>query len=192
MALQLRTEAADLAQRAIIAANDILTAAGYPPLPGTTTTPTPAPTISAPLVGGNNWGTITGPSFNFGANVIGGGSGSWGTLTGLPEGFSFGANVIGGGGGYGPSGVSGNPSVRIAEAIQKSIDTQETMLASGIMIPSGSFPMPGALSLSSLPTPSNPFLEMSEHIAIGKVEDELGRPVAYLTQGDKDYFGITT
>jgi hypothetical protein len=56
MATQLRTEAANLAQRAVIAANDMLTAAGYPPLPGATTATTTATTAT---IGGNTWGAIT-------------------------------------------------------------------------------------------------------------------------------------
>ena len=61
MAAQLRSEAANLAQRAIIAANDMLTAAGYPPLPGTTTTPNPGPTITpdVAVIGGTSWSDFT-------------------------------------------------------------------------------------------------------------------------------------
>ena len=59
MAAALRSEAADLAQRAVVAANDMLTAAGYAPLPGTITPPTAA---NAGLIGGGNFGSTTSSS----------------------------------------------------------------------------------------------------------------------------------
>ena len=53
MAIQLRNEAANLAQRAIIAANDMLTAAGYPPLPGTSPAIAAGPTAVS-VIGGSS------------------------------------------------------------------------------------------------------------------------------------------
>ena len=87
MAVQLRSEAANLAQRAIIAANDMLTAAGYPPLPGTNVTTAAGPDVASgvSVIGGN-----TGPGFAItdpgGSPVVTPstmtlGGNSWGTLT---------------------------------------------------------------------------------------------------------------
>ena len=243
MALQLRAEATNVAQRAIIAANDMLTAAGYPPLPGTTTTPTPgtnvngmgttsispgmsfnagligggqgmgttsiSPGISfnAGLIGGNNWGTITmSPGTSFNAGLIGGGTGTTSTSSGM----SFGAGLIGGGMGFTP--VSSAPSLltgiivsphnrndpllnataRNDEKIKQLQAALKSASNSGATIASGSLPMPGVLSLSSLPAFSDPTLQMSEHIAIAKEEQRLGRKVPYLTPEAKKYYGITT
>ena len=221
MALQLRAEATNVAQRAIIAANDMLTAAGYPPLPGTTTTPTPgaavngmgttsiSPGISfnAGLIGGNNWGTITmSPGTSFNAGLIGGGTGTTSTSSGM----SFGAGLIGGGMGFTP--VSSAPSLltgiivsphnrndpllnataRNDEKIRHLQAALKSASNSGATIASGSLPMPGVLSLSSLPAFSDPTLQMSEHIAIAKEEQRLGRKVPYLTPEAKKYYGITT
>lgn len=120
MAAGLRNEARDLGQRAVTAANDMLTAAGYAPLPGTTVTTTePAPYVHSGII----WNNPPSDSSGYGGTMA------------------------------------------LAAASQKSQERLTAALnrasASGATVPAGSFPMPGALSLTSLPTPYNPWVGMS-------------------------------
>ena len=151
MAVGLRGEVHDLVRRAILTAIDMDLAAGLTVDQIRAQVGLP-PTTGVALIGGSNWGTITSAgSLPSGAGIIGGSTSGSG----------------GGGGTY-----------AIAAAIDASRKRQKNILdglaARGATIPAGSFPMPGARSLSSLPTFSNPMLQMSEHVAIGKEEARTG------------------
>jgi hypothetical protein len=209
MAAQLRNEGSNLARRAVVAANDMLTAAGYPPLPGTTTI-TSSDLTGAGIVGGNNFsGSITTSADLLGSGLVGGSTFSSAITTSPGLGGSFiiggnnfssaittspgvsGAGIIGGGTRW--DGIAGL-GVAIAEARQNSQERLTRALnaasASGASIPAGTFPMPGALSLASIPSFSNPFLRPSEGDILIREENRTGRRIPYLTQSEKEWFGV--
>ncbi len=215
MAGQLRSQAGDLARRAVLAANDMLTAAGYPPLPGTTTAN--APVMSGPgIVGGVSFSdAISTSPGSTGAGIVGGVHFGSVTIlnpdgspavpmagTSIVGGISFsdaistspgatGSAIIGGGGSY-----SGFAGMMLAGA-QRQQDSQERLMnalkaasASGASFPASTFPMPGALSLSDIPSMTNPILRPSEGSVIRREEDRTGKKIPYLTPFEKEWFGV--
>jgi hypothetical protein len=142
MAAGLRGEASELARRAVVAANDMLTAAGLPPLPGT------APTAGPTLIGGGHFGTITNShqptTMTLGGNHFGTvtitnpdgtpyvapatmtiGGNTWGSITAMaPSGTVIGATtMIGGGIRNDPTGL-----LALAQVQQNSHDRAQVII----------------------------------------------------------------
>lgn len=138
MAVTLRGEAADLVRRAIVAAIDMDLASGLTVNQIRAQVGLPPIAVAAP-VSWRNWGTIASAgSLLSGPGIIGGSTAAAG----------------GGGGTYALAGL-----------MQSSQERQQALIARikarGTNVSSGSFPMPGSMSLSSIGTSSNPFLTSS-------------------------------